>query len=66
MTVRNLGDQPLSARAAAAQPGHICRGASLVDEDELLRIKPRLLALPIRAGGADVGAILLGCVQAFF
>ena len=66
MTVRNLGDQLLSARAAAAQPGHICRGASLVDEDELLRIKPRLLLLPVCAGLADVVALLFGGVQAFF
>ena len=66
MAVRNAGDQPFPARAASTQPGHVGRSAGLVDEDELLRIKPRLLLLPVRARGADVLALLLGCVQAFF
>jgi len=37
-----------------------------VDEDELLRIKPRLLLLPVRARRAHVLALLFGGVQAFF
>jgi 2-methylisocitrate lyase-like PEP mutase family enzyme len=52
--------------AAAAQPGHVGRSAGLVDEDELARIKLRLLLLPVRACRADVFAVLFGGVQAFF
>ena len=66
MAVRNLGDKPLPAPAASARPGHIGRRAGLVDEDELRRIKPRLLSLPVRARHAHVVAVLFGCVQAFF
>ena len=66
MTVRNLGDETLAAEAASAQPGHIGRGAGFVDEDELARIKQRLLLPPLRARRADVLALLLGGMQAFF
>ena len=66
VAVRNLGDEPFPARAASTQPGHVGRSAGLIDEDELARIKPRLLSLPVRACRADVFARLFGCVQAFF
>ena len=66
VTMRNLGNQPLAARAASAPPGHVGCSAGLVDEDELARIKPRLFLFPVRARQADVFAVLLGCMQAFF
>ena len=66
VAVRDLGEEPLPARSTATQPGHIGRRAGFIDEDELLRIKPRLLLFPVRAGYANVGALLLGRVQAFF
>jgi len=66
VAVRNLCDEPLAARAASARPGHIGRSAGLVDEDELLRIKLLLLLFPVGASCADVVAVLLGGVQAFF
>ena len=66
MAMGNLGDEPPAAPATSAQPRHVRGGAGLVDEDELLGVKPRLLVLPIRARQANVVAILLGCMQAFF
>ena len=66
VAVRDLGDEPFSTRAASTQPGHVGRSAGLIDEDELARIKPRLLLLPVRACRADVFALPFGCVQAFF
>ena len=64
MAVRNFARQPLAA--TPAQPRHVGRSPGLIDEDELARIKPRLLLLPGRACHADVGAILFGGVQTFF
>lgn len=66
MAVRHFGDKPLAARTASAQPGHVGRGAGLIDEDKPARIKPRLLLLPVRACRANVCAVLFGRVQAFF
>jgi hypothetical protein len=66
VAVRYFGEEPFAARAASTQPGHGGRRPGLVDEDELARIKPRLLLLPVRACRANVFAVLFGCVQAFF
>lgn len=66
VTVRYFGDEPLAARAASAQPGHIGRCAGFIDEHKIAWIKPRLLLLPVRARHANVFAVLFGCVQAFF
>ena len=64
--ISNLGEEPLATWAAPAQSYHGGGGPGLVDEDELARIKPRLLLFPLRARQADVLAVLLGGVQAFF
>jgi len=35
--VRDLGDEPLAARAAATGPGHVGFGPGLVNEDQPIR-----------------------------
>lgn len=64
--VRNLGDQPLAARATAMGPCHVGLGPGLVDEDQLVRRQFRLLCAQGLPGLRDVRAILLGGVQRFF
>jgi hypothetical protein len=63
---RDLVDQPLAARAAAVQAGHVVLGPRLVDEHQLFSWQLRLLATPCRSSFGDVRPILLGGAQAFF
>jgi hypothetical protein len=66
MAMRNFADQALSAPAAASGSGHVGACSGLVDEDETIRIKQPLRALPALAGGRHVGTILFAGVNAFF
>lgn len=66
MAMGNLGQQPLSASAAAVGAGHVGLGPGFVDEDQASRIKTLLVALPAFPLPGHVRPILLGGVQAFF
>ena len=66
MPVRQMADESLAARAAAAQPSHVGRRSHFVDEDERLRVQRRLSGLPISARGSDVRPLLLAGVNGFF
>ena len=66
---RRLGVQALAPSAAPAQPGHLGRGAGLIDEDQPVRLlaQPRLApGAPVLARLADVGALLFAGPQRFF
>ena len=66
MAVRPPSDQSRAAFAAPAQARHRGIRSGLVDEDDFIRIKRGLIALPDFAGQSRVGAQLLGCVKALF
>jgi hypothetical protein len=66
MSVRHLGDEPLTAGASSMTARHVGLGPGLVDEDQASGIKPALIALPLGASASDVGSILFAGVQAFF
>lgn len=66
MTVRRVIDQPLAARATAANPYHRGVGRRLVDKDQPCRLEHPLLAHPASARADHLGASLLGGVQSFF
>jgi hypothetical protein len=66
IAVGRPSDQPFAAFATPAQAGHRRVRSGLVDEDDFVRIKRGLIALPDFAGQSHVGAQLLGCVKAFF
>ena len=56
----------LATFGPAAQPGHLGRGAGLVDEYETLRVEVRLRFEPGFAPSGDVGPFLLRRVRCFF
>src|SRR5438067_3539142 len=58
--------QPLAARGAAVEPGHLGAGAGFVDEDELVGIDKRLRRAPDAAPSRDIGTVLLGGVECLF
>jgi hypothetical protein len=66
MSVRNVTDQSLAAQAASPETDHVGAGRSLIDEHQPRRIKKPLLANPPPTRSRHVGAMLLGCPQAFF
>jgi len=66
MAVRDFADQALSALTAASQPRHVGAGAGFIDEDQVRRIKQRLIGLPQHARRGYVRAILLAGVHGFF
>lgn len=66
MTMRGLGQKPVTDRATATGPHHVGGEAGLIDEDQALDIKARLLLAPGLTSGLDVGPVLFGCVQGFF
>ena len=66
MPVRRFAEKPLAAFTASARADHVRRGARLVDEDKLSRIKRVLRVLPFGPGLGDIRAILLGGVQSLF
>lgn len=64
--VRDLGEEPLATRAAAAGPRHVGLGPGFVDEDQLVGRQLRLPFAQRLASLRDVRTILLGGVQRFF
>src|SRR5450631_2774806 len=66
MAVGRPSDQPFAAFATPTQAGHRRVRSGLVDEDDFVRIKRGLIALPDFAGQSHVGTQLLGCVRLFF
>ena len=60
MAMRHGRDQALAERAAAVTPGHVGRGAGLVEEDEPRRVHEALPDAPPPARAGDIGAVLLG------
>jgi hypothetical protein len=66
VAVRDLGDEPASARRPAVEPGHVGLGSGFVDEDETRRIDALLMASPARTVALDVRQILLAGNQRLF
>jgi hypothetical protein len=60
--VRDLGDEPMAARATAMGPGHVGLGPGLVDENQLVGRQLRLPCAQLLPGLRDVRPILLGGV----
>jgi hypothetical protein len=56
----------LAARCAAVEPGHLCAGAGLVDENELVGIDEGLRRAPNATPGGDIGAVLLSAARSVF
>src|ERR1700733_15164109 len=59
MAVRDLGDEPTSARRPTVEPGHVGLGPGLVDEHQSRRIDALLMASPAPAMALYVRTILL-------
>ncbi len=66
MAMGYAGAATFTPRRPSAQPGHLGRGAGLVDEDELLGIEIGLAVEPRSAAGGDIRPLLLGGVRGFF
>ncbi len=66
MAVGDAGAQTLPAWCPSAQTRHLGAGASLVDEDQALRVEIGLVLEPRLAPLRDVGAVLFGCVRGLF
>lgn len=65
-SLRNVADQSLATRAAASETDHVDGDRGLIDKDQSRRIKIALLTNPAPPRSRHVGAVLLGCPQAFF
>ena len=65
-SLRNVADQSLATRATAPEADHIGSDRGLIDKDQSRRIKKALLPNPAPTRARHVGAVLLGCPQAFF
>ena len=63
MSVRDGGTAALAAWGSSAQPGHLGRGARLVDEDQLLGVEVELAVEPGLPGFENIGALLLRRVR---
>jgi hypothetical protein len=66
VAVGNGGAQPLAASGAAVATGHVGRGPSLIDKDQLLGVESRLAFHPILAALQDVRPFPLGSVRRLF
>ena len=66
MAPGNAADHTTPALGASVKPRHLGRCAGLIDEDQLGRIKSRLIVLPALAGLGHVRPLLLGRAHAFF
>ena len=66
MTMRDFADKPFTTWGPAPQPRHVGAGASLVDEDQPVRGKLRLILRPHGPRGRNVRPVLLGRAKAFF
>jgi hypothetical protein len=65
-SLRNVADQSFTTWATAPEADHVDGDSRLIDEDQSRRIKIALLANPASTRSRHVGAVLLGCPQAFF
>ena len=63
---RDFGDEALAARASSMNTRHVGLGPGLINKDQAFRIELSLMRPPALTPPFYVGAILLGCVQAFF
>jgi hypothetical protein len=66
VAVRDRAQAARTAQRPPAQPGHLGRGAGLVDEDETLRVKLCLSGAPSLSLRGDVRPVLLAGVRGFF
>jgi len=66
MAVRYGADRPLAERGTTVGPCHVGLDPSLVDEDQAMRVQPRLVLAPRRARRGDIRAILLGGMERLF
>lgn len=66
MPMRHSADQAPPDRAPTPEPGQLCRGAGLINEDQSGRIKRSLYLPPGLACRFDVRPLLLGGVRRFF
>ena len=65
-SLRDVTDQSFATRATAPETDHIDSDRSLIDKHQSRRIKKALLPDPAPTRSRHVGALLLGCPQAFF
>lgn len=65
-SLRNVADQSLTTRATAPEADHVDGDRRLIDKDQSRRIKIALQTNPASTRSRYVGAVLLGCPQAFF
>ena len=66
MAVRHGRPAALSPGCPTVAPGHLGRGAGLVDEDEAFRLQLGLYLEPGQPPLPDVRPLLLGGVRRFF
>lgn len=66
MPMRYWCPAPLATECSAAQPGHLGRGASLVDKDQAFGIEVGLKIEPGPSALQNVRPLLLACVRRFF
>ena len=66
VAVRDLGDEPSSARRPAVEPGHVGLGPGLVDEHQTRRIDALLMGSPAPAMALYVRPILFARDQRLF
>ena len=66
LTMRDLGEQPLTARRPAMGARHIGLGPGLIDEDQASRVDPALILAPLAAAAAYVRTVPLARDQRLF
>ena len=66
MAIGNFAEQSGATLRPAAQRRQVGFGPGLVDEDQPLRVNPRLVAAPLRPAAGDVRAILFAGENGFF
>ena len=66
MPMRDRCPASLPAWRPPAEPGHLRRSSSLIDEHQIFRIEIRLRVEPGLTPGSDVGPLLLAGVRCFF
>src|SRR5829696_7716770 len=59
MAMRDGGSAAFPSRSSAVKAGHLGRGTSLIDEDELLRVEIELAIETASACGLHINAVLL-------
>ena len=66
VTMRHRSPQAQTASTSAIAARHVRGGPGLVDEDQAIGVERRLAADEHAPGLGDIGAVLLGRVQALF